>query len=112
MALVCLSITLAWQYAEKGPFTSSPARQLASSETVIFSEERVFVTTTHVMTPAIAMTIPTTMAAIEANLLIWHAPSRRPWAGRQMHGKRRHPRYWGEGGSGRPEWVVSIEWWS
>ena len=33
---VCLSMTLAWQYAENGPMTSSPARQSASSETTIF----------------------------------------------------------------------------
>jgi hypothetical protein len=33
---VCLLITFAWQYAEIGPFTSSPAKQSASCDTTIF----------------------------------------------------------------------------
>src|SRR5215203_4110080 len=56
----------AWQYAEIGPFTSSPAAQLASSETVILCSPNVLLTTTQVTTPAIAMMTPTTMAVSAA----------------------------------------------
>ena len=52
MAFVCLSITFAWQYADNGPFTSSPAAQDASSETVMSWSDRVVLTTTKVTTPA------------------------------------------------------------
>src|SRR4051794_5791736 len=65
----------AWQYAEMGPFTSSPAAQLASSDTVIFWSASVVATTTQTATPAIAMTIPTTMAVRDAILFI---PALRP----------------------------------
>src|SRR6478609_1484545 len=58
----------AWQYAETGPFTPSPAAQRASSETVIFWSASVVETTTQVTTPAIAMMMPTTMAVIDAVL--------------------------------------------
>ena len=65
----------AWQYAEMGPFTSSPAAQLASSETVIFWSASVVETTTQVTTPAIAMMMPTTMAVIDAIVRMSRAPS-------------------------------------
>ncbi len=58
----------AWQNAEIGPFTSSPAAQFASSATVIFWSARVLEMTTQVTTPAIAMTMPTTMAVSAATL--------------------------------------------
>ena len=51
----------AWQNAEIGPFTLSPAAQLASSDTVIFWSSKVEETTTQVTTPAIAMMTPTMM---------------------------------------------------
>src|SRR4051812_19996129 len=51
----------AWQYAEIGPFTLSPAAQFASSDTVIFWSASVVETITQVTTPAITMMIPTTM---------------------------------------------------
>ena len=74
IALVCWSMMSAWQYAEIGPFTSSPAAQLASSETVIFWSARVVETTTQVTTPAIAMMMPTTMAVTRATLRMRSAP--------------------------------------
>ncbi len=58
----------AWQNAEIGPLTSSPAAQLASSATVIFWSASVEEMTTHVTTPAIAMMMPTTMAVIAATV--------------------------------------------
>src|SRR4051794_25702295 len=61
----------AWQYAEIGPFTLSPAAQLASSETVIFWSASVVETTTQVTTPAIAMMMPTAMVVIDATRRIW-----------------------------------------
>src|SRR6478735_10926576 len=83
MALVCLSMTSAWQKAEKGPLTSSPARQLASSDTTIFCSDRVLLTTTQVAIPATAITIPTTMATNEAVLRMSSPPVPTPplWAG-------------------------------
>src|SRR3954454_17510268 len=68
----------AWQYAEMGPFTSSPAAQRASSETVIFWSASVVDTTTQTATPAIAITIPTTIAVSDAILFISGTPSCRP----------------------------------
>src|SRR4051794_37687742 len=65
----------AWQYAEIGPLTSSPAAQLASSDTVMFWSSSVVATTTQTTTPAIAMTIPTMMAVRDAILFI---PALRP----------------------------------
>ena len=44
--IVCLLITIAWQFAVNGPFTSSPARQSASCDTVIFWSDSVFPITT------------------------------------------------------------------
>ena len=64
----------AWQYAEIGPFTSSPAAQLASSETVILWSASVLLTTTHVTTPAIAMMAPTTMAVSAATFRMTRPP--------------------------------------
>src|SRR5918993_736966 len=77
----------AWQYAEIGPLTSSPAAQLASSATVIFWSASVFEMTIQVTTPAIAMTTPTTMAVMAATLRMT-----RPSSGRsEMTGIEAHP---------------------
>ena len=51
----------AWQNADIGPLTLSPAAQLASSDTVILWSSSVDETTNQVTTPAIAMMTPTTM---------------------------------------------------
>ena len=75
MFMVCLLITIAWQYAENGPLTSSPAKQSASAETTIFWSDNVLPTTTQVTTPATAMMVPTMMAVIAATFRMADSPS-------------------------------------
>ena len=75
MFMVCLLITIAWQYAENGPLTSSPAKQSASAETTIFWSDNVLPTTTQVTTPATAMMVPMMMAVIAATFRMADSPS-------------------------------------
>src|SRR5918994_4413343 len=76
MSWVWWSMMSAWQKAEIGPFTSSPAAQLASSETVILWSSNVEETTYQVTTPAIAMMMPTTMDVIAATFRMARASPR------------------------------------
>src|SRR5689334_18478231 len=96
MSRVWWSMMSAWQYAEIGPFTSSPAAQLASSETVIFWSARVLETTTQTTTPATAMTIPATIDVTAATLRI--AATSHVDPGVQVRGRLLAPSL--QGGSG------------
>ena len=74
--MVCLLITIAWQYAENGPFTSSPAKQSASADTTIFWSDKVLPMTTQATIPATAIMTPTTIAVIPATFRMAYLQSR------------------------------------